>query len=66
MTNESTLMSVTADTLTIGGLLAFIIKFTPAITALVLTTALVLNIMRIIDWFKNRKNAITNKKKRNS
>jgi hypothetical protein len=59
MTNESTLMSVTADTLTISGVLAFIMKFTPLITALVLTTALTLNILRIIDWFKNKKDANT-------
>lgn len=63
MTQDTTLMGPAADTLTIGGLLAFIIKFTPAITALVLTTALVLNILRIIDWFKNRKNAHSSKKK---
>ena len=66
MSNDTTLMPHVADALTIGGLLAFIIKFTPAITALVLSTALVLNILRIIDWFKNRKNANTYKKKRNT
>ena len=65
MSNESTLMSVTADTLTISGVLAFIMKFTPFITALVLITALSLNILRIIDWFRNRKDANSNKKKRN-
>jgi hypothetical protein len=65
MQNDSTLMGVTADTLTLGGVLAFIMKFTPLITALVLTTALTLNILRIIDWFKNKKDADTNKKKRN-
>jgi hypothetical protein len=59
MQNESTLMSVTADTLTISGVLAFIMKFTPFITALVLVTALTLNILRIIDWFKNKKDANT-------
>ena len=59
MQNESTLMSVTADTLTISGVLAFIMKFTPLITALVLVTALTLNILRIIDWFKNKKDANT-------
>ena len=60
MTNESTLMSVTADTLTISGVLAFIMKFTPLITALVLTTALIINVLRIIDWFKKRKNGQSN------
>jgi len=65
MNNDTTLMNTAADTLTIGGVLAFIMKFTPLITALVLTTALVLNIMRIYDWFKTKNNAYTNKKKRN-
>lgn len=59
MQQDSTLMGATADTLTLGGVLAFIMKFTPLITALVLTTALVLNILRIVDWFKNRNNANT-------
>ena len=66
MNNDTTLMNTAADTLTIGGVLAFIMKFTPLITALVLTTALVLNIMRIYDWFKTKSNANTYKKKRNS
>ena len=48
-------MDTIANTATIGGVLAFIMKFTPVITALVLTTALVLNIMRIYDWFKSKK-----------
>jgi hypothetical protein len=52
---DSTLMSVTADTLTVSGVLAFIMKFTPLITAFVLITALTLNIMRIIDWFRDKK-----------
>lgn len=51
---DSTLISATADTLTIGGIIAFIMKLTPLITALVLITALALNIMRIIDWFKDK------------
>jgi hypothetical protein len=57
---DTTLTHTIADTLTIGGVLAFIMKFTPLITALVLATALVLNILRIIDWFKNRKNGESN------
>jgi len=63
MNNDTTLMNTAADTLTIGGVLAFIMKFTPLITALVLTTALVLNIMRIYDWFKTKKRANSSKKK---
>jgi hypothetical protein len=54
MTN-TTLSNTVADTLTISGVLAFIMKFTPLITALVLTTALVLNILRIYDWFRDKK-----------
>jgi len=65
MQHDTTLISVASDTLTIGGIIAFIMKFTPFITVLVLITALTLNILRIIDWFKNRKDADTNKKKRN-
>ena len=63
MQHDTTIMDTLANTATIGGVLAFIMKFTPIITALVLTTALVLNIMRIYDWFKNKDNADTSKKK---
>lgn len=63
MQQDTTIMDTVANTTTIGGVLAFIMKFTPLITALVLTTALVLNIMRIYDWFKNKDNANTSEKK---
>lgn len=53
--NDSTLVDVAASTLTLGGVLAFIMKFTPYITAAVLLSALTLNILRIIDWFKEKK-----------
>jgi len=53
---DTTIMDTFANTATIGGVLAFIMKFTPIITALVLVTALTLNIMRIIDWFRETKN----------
>jgi hypothetical protein len=65
MNNDTTIMDTIANTATIGGVLAFIMKFTPYITALVLTTALILNILRIYDWFKfkkENKNAYTSKK----
>ena len=52
---DTTLTDTIADTATIGGVLAFIMKFTPLITALVLVTALTLNIIRIIDWFRGKK-----------
>lgn len=63
--NDSTLVDVAASTLTLGGVLAFIMKFTPYITAAVLVTALVLNVLRIYDWFttkKSKKNANTKKR----
>ena len=53
---DTTIMDTFANTATIGGVLAFIMKFTPLITALVLVTALTLNIIRIIDWFRDKKN----------
>ena len=65
MNNDTTIMDTIANTATIGGVLAFIMKFTPYITALVLTTALILNILRIYDWIKSKKenkNAYTSKK----
>ena len=62
MHHDTTIMDTYANTATIGGVLAFIMKFTPLITALVLTTALVLNILRIYDWFKSKNNAHTSKK----
>ncbi len=52
---DTTLIDTLANTATISGVLAFIMKFTPIITALVLITALTLNIMRIIDWFRGKK-----------
>jgi hypothetical protein len=52
MTNTDTL----ANTFTIGGVLAFIMKFSAELTVLVLLTGLILNILRIYDWFKGRKN----------
>jgi len=52
---DTTILDIYANTATIGGVLAFIMKFTPIITALVLVTALTLNIMRIIDWFRDKK-----------
>ena len=63
MDSNAHLLDTVANTATIGGVLAFIMKFTPLITALVLTTALVLNILRIVDWFKNKDNAYPRKKK---
>jgi hypothetical protein len=65
MQNDSTFVDVAANTLTLGGVLAFIMKFTPYITTAVLLTALIINILRIYDWFKtknSKKNANTKKR----
>lgn len=53
---DTHLLDTIANTATIGGVLAFIMKFTPVITAAVLITALTLNVMRIIDWFRGKTN----------
>jgi uncharacterized iron-regulated membrane protein len=50
MTQTDTL----ANTFTIGGVFAYIMQFSAELTILVLLTGLVLNILRIYDWFKNR------------
>jgi len=55
MQDNNQLLDTVANTATIGGVLAFIMKFTPYITAAVLLTALVLNVLRIYDWFKQKK-----------
>ena len=55
MKDTSHVTDAFANTATIGGVLAFIMKFTPIITALVLITALALNIIRIVDWFRGKK-----------
>jgi hypothetical protein len=44
-----------ANTFTIGGVFAYMMHFSAEITILVLITGLVLNVLRIYDWFKNRK-----------
>ena len=44
-----------ANTFTIGGIFAYMMQFSAEITILVLITGLILNALRIYDWFKNRK-----------
>jgi len=44
-----------ANTFTIGGVFAYIMHFSAEITVLVLLTGLVLNILRIYDWFKGKR-----------
>jgi len=44
-----------ANTFTIGGVFAYIMQFSAEITILVLLTGLVLNILRIYDWFKGKR-----------
>ena len=50
MNNSDTL----ANTFTIGGVFAFIMHFSAELTVLVLLTGLVLNTLRIYDWFRNK------------
>jgi hypothetical protein len=50
MNNTDTL----ANTFTISGVLAFIMNFSAELTVLVLLTGLVLNTLRIYDWFKGK------------
>ena len=55
MIKDTLATDAVANITSIGGILAFIMQFTPIITAAVLITALVLNILRIYDWYKNKK-----------
>ena len=50
MNNTDTL----ANTFTLGGVFAFIMNFSAELTVLVLLTGLILNSLRIYDWFKNK------------
>jgi hypothetical protein len=45
---------IVANTFTIGGVFAYMMHFSAEITILVLITGLLLNTLRIYDWFKNR------------
>jgi len=51
--NKDTL--VIENTLTLSGIAAFMMDITPILTACVLTTALILNLIKMFDWFKNKK-----------
>jgi len=53
---DTTTQDAIANTFTIGGLFSFIMQFQAEITILVLLTGLTLNIIRIYDRFKNKKN----------
>ena len=44
-----------ANTITISGIFAYMMHFSAELTVLVLLTGLVLNTLRIYDWFKNKK-----------
>jgi hypothetical protein len=52
MNNTDTL----ANTFTIGGVFSYIMHFSAELTVLVLLTGLILNILRIYDRFKGKKN----------
>lgn len=45
----------TENIASLGGIFAIIMDFTPLLTALMILTALILNIMKIIDWYKKKK-----------
>jgi len=45
-----------ANTATIGGLAAYIMQFQTELTVLFLLTGLLLNITRLYDWFKGKRN----------
>ena len=51
MNNTDTL----ANTFTLGGVFAFMMNFSAELTILVLLTGLILNSLRIYDWFKGKK-----------
>lgn len=53
--NDNHIADATANTFTIAGLFSFIMQFQAEITVLVLLTGLTLNIIRIWDRFKNKK-----------
>jgi len=44
-----------ANTATFSGIFAYIMQFQGELTLLLLVTGLALNILRINDWFRNRK-----------
>jgi len=56
MIKDTHTADATANTFTIAGLFSFIMQFQAEITVLVLLTGLALNIIRIYDRFKKRKN----------
>ena len=51
MNNTDTL----ANTFTLGGVFVFMMNFSAELTILVLLTGLILNSLRIYDWFKGKK-----------
>jgi len=53
---DTHIADATANSFTIAGLFSFIMQFQAEITILVLLTGLTLNIIRIYDRFKNKKN----------
>ena len=54
---DTTTSDAIANAFTIGGLFSFIMQFQAEITILVLLTGLTLNIIRIYDRFKHKKDA---------
>ena len=46
---------VVANTTTLGGVLAYLMKFQGELTLLLLLTGLLLNLTRLYDWLKKKK-----------
>jgi len=44
-----------ANTTTMGGIFAYLMNFQGELTVLLLVTGLLLNITRLVDWFRGKK-----------
>lgn len=44
-----------ANTITIGGVFSYIMQFQGELTVLLLITGLLLNVTRLVDWFRKKK-----------
>jgi hypothetical protein len=44
-----------ANTITIGGVFSYLMQFQGELTVLLLLTGLLLNVTRLIDWFRGKK-----------
>ncbi len=44
-----------ANTITIGGVFSYLMEIQGELTVLLLLTGLLLNVTRLVDWFRNKK-----------